>query len=1235
MFDHNDERLIKELLRRDEGVGTLDFKSKAYRLDNAHYKALFIKDVICMANTPRDHSAYILIGVHRKPDGTKEIVGVKEHPDDANLQELVNGQVRPVPKFQYRSVQYQGANLGVLEIFPRRGGPYIPIKEYPKKLNKDVIYFRRGSSNSEARAEEILEIAAWMKTADKETVKSSTPKSIEVSNWDKFYGACNKFDAGWTYVLVVGPNLLISKERKAALGRIDWSLVLDFDPETHISGLYASTESELKTARALHLLTLQNRISFNLIRGTYWLAGFGLKDIPTTLVNYDWRAWNRKYSEDLRRIATAFAKAASERPITFVILWDEPDYIRTICESFDGTCGDSLNFVFGVKDINKVTPIAQTFQAQSISIAFESICIGLERMVERRFIGKDVQLPTLESGPALVPQEKLHWLEEDLELVHMGSGQNPEPNHNPRKDFLQGNLISWVELAMHCDVDRDKTNVLQLKIERNLDNRGIKRNFFYHWPGAGGSTVARRIAWNLHDKYPTIRLLRIAPNETIERLRAIFNLTRLPLLVLVEGADISMTAFDQLFNEALSRQLPSIYLIVLRTFEQRGDNDNTVFLDSTLSISESQLFAQSYSEIQPDRRIPLESLVHSRNVWQRNPFYFGLTAFGKDFLSIGDYVSRRLQTGTDVQKQILAFLAIAYHYGQKAISAQMFAGLLGLPEKFVVRLENILPEPLRELTIREEEFWWRPAHELIAREIMESILQGNATDRRVWTKNLSTWAGKLIDMFFNPNKVPSDEVTNILSSIFILREHVELLGSPELSSAMRYAQIIENIPSAEGRLGVFKKLVETFPNEPHFWGHLGRFYAIELHNSDDALPAIDNAILLDERNNIFYHMKGMVLRQQIYNTLEACKQCGECSHIEYEDIKHKVEDAGEQFEKSRTLAAPQEEHAYVSHIQLLIRTVDFGFAMSKKPSREEFLVSKESAWYRELLDLSEHLLEELERKKEGERPGYYITQCQTGLKELYGDYSRVLEGWNSLLDQKDVFLPPVRRQIARVYLSRKNRSWDGLDQRELKRVAQLMQENIETDATDYRSIRSWFQAVRRIEGQSIETAIERLTYWKATCQSIEATFYLYILYVLQAFDGSLIAVSRALDLIKESSQMARTLAIRHNSIEWYGKGVGMKRILYHTQLIKAWEEEFEKGDKLSLLEGRIAKIYGPEAGNIELKCGLSAFFVPVRGFKRIYSRSQDENKAVRFYLSFSYDGLRAWAVRDASWITGH
>ena len=228
------------------------------------------------------------------------------------------------------------------------------------------------------------------------------------------------------------------------------------------------------------------------------------------------------------------------------------------------------------------------------------------------------------------------------------------------------------------------------------------------------------------------------------------------------------------------------------------------------------------------------------------------------------------------------------------------------------------------------------------------------------------------------------------------------------------------------------------------------------------------------------------------------------------------------------------------------------------------------------------------------------------------------------------FLPTVRRQIARVYLVRRNRSWDELDQRELGRVAELMRENIEADPTDYRSIRYWLQAVRRIDGQSIEATIERLLYWKAnTSEPLEATFNLYILYTLQSLDGLTSSVPNASGLITECSTLSRNLTIRHNSIEWYGKGVGMKRILHHSQLPERWEKEFEKGERLSLVEGRVHRIFGPEAGQVELSCGLIAFFVPERGFKRPYVRSRDENEAVRFYLSFAYDGLRAWAVRDA------
>jgi len=391
--------------------------------------------------------------------------------------------------------------------------------------------------------------------------------------------------------------------------------------------------------------------------------------------------------------------------------------------------------------------VASTFNAQLIPIDFADICSGLQRMTSKRSIGPDAYLPTLEGAPVLVPPEKLNWLEEDLEIVHLGSGQAEEPGSDPRQDFLRGMLVSWFGLAMHYDVDRDKTPTIQKRIDRDLAARSIRINRLYHWPGAGGTTIARRIIWNLHSTYPTVRLLRVIPDETIGRLREIYDLTQLPLLVVVEGANISITLLESLLNETLSRHLPLVFILVLRLFERVREQEGIVFVDSTLSIQESRLFAKSYSEIVPERRDQLDQIATRTGGQRRNPFYFGLVAFGKDFISINDYVNRRLETATEVQKQTLLFLAMAYHYGQKAVSAQVFTELLNIPERRIVRLEQALSEQLRELLVREDGLHWRPTHELIAKEILELILMGGAADRRVWKQNLSTWACKFIEIF--------------------------------------------------------------------------------------------------------------------------------------------------------------------------------------------------------------------------------------------------------------------------------------------------------------------------------------------------------------------------------------------------------------------------------------------------------------------------------------------------------
>lgn len=125
-----------------------------------------------MANTPREGSAYIVSGVICKKDGSKEILGISDHPDDADLQELVAGNVNPIPQFSYRPVPYGEKSIGILEIDLQKGGPFMPLLEYPNMMMKGPVYFRRGSSNATATSTELRRIIAWMETEDKSSKQS-------------------------------------------------------------------------------------------------------------------------------------------------------------------------------------------------------------------------------------------------------------------------------------------------------------------------------------------------------------------------------------------------------------------------------------------------------------------------------------------------------------------------------------------------------------------------------------------------------------------------------------------------------------------------------------------------------------------------------------------------------------------------------------------------------------------------------------------------------------------------------------------------------------------------------------------------------------------------------------------------------------------------------------------------------------------------------------------------------
>ncbi len=304
-----------------------------------------------------------------------------------------------------------------------------------------------------------------------------------------------------------------------------------------------------------------------------------------------------------------------------------------------------------------------------------------------------------------------------------------------------------------------------------------------------------------------------------------------------------------------------------------------------------------------------------------------------------------------------------------------------------------------DLIVKEGSHRWRPIHNLVAAEIIRQVLAGNETDLRVWNQNLSSWSRQLARFCENQPGISTDETMDLLRRIFVIRDDQQILGT-EQSGHPTYSRLIEDIPSEEGRLTVLRELVSLFPEEPHFWAHLGRFYSLTLKEHESAIDALGRALELTPQDNVLHHMLGMAIRAKAYNIIETHPyRDGGLREIS-EQLMLLEREAGEEFQRSRSLAS-SDEHGYISHIQLMIRCIEAGFRASGARTYEEFLLAAGAAWYRDLVDSSETLLEELARLKIGQdNLGRYFVQCRTSLDRLYGDYTRVIESWTNLIGRR-------------------------------------------------------------------------------------------------------------------------------------------------------------------------------------------------------------------------------------------
>ena len=187
------------------------------------------------------------------------------------------------------------------------------------------------------------------------------------------------------------------------------------------------------------------------------------------------------------------------------------------------------------------------------------------------------------------------------------------------------------------------------------------------------------------------------------------------------------------------------------------------------------------------------------------------------------------------------------------------------------------------------------------------MLPGGA-DPRTWRNYLADWGVSFIEFCRGDLPVQGDTMLDIVRSVFIYRDDLDVLGR-EQSVQRRFAHFIEDIPSSEGRIRVLEALVRSYPEEHHFWAHFARFHSVERKDFEKALEFADRAVLLADHDSVVYHMRGMVRRYQ-FSELRR-------DNVDISALVTIAELASADFEYSRSLN-PENEHGYIAEAQMLV-----------------------------------------------------------------------------------------------------------------------------------------------------------------------------------------------------------------------------------------------------------------------------------------------------------------------------
>lgn len=1097
-------------------------------------------------------------------------------------------------------------------------------------------------------------------------VDAATISVLQMTDMDYFVEQVDSFDKGSRYILVAPFSTQgLSETLLRNLMGIRWSVVIDFNCHTkEPGGIYHSMLPTIDDNSTPFTILNRDGLS-NLSKGTNgnvnWIYANGLSTLQGT-VTPDITAWiSKRMHHFLREVLTEFCKKSLSR-IHIISLLDEPDYLDEIIHQFDGIDFAERDLVtFSVISDNAVV------RENSLKLSRYGFDIKSYNFTLQSFLTKigDFMQPE-ERHTILVPARNQQNESVMLDVTHLYSKFSANGisviHHDIAAEgggeiktipaFYQGETITWKELEADIDVLRSRYDELRRKIMDRLKGRQSQKFQLYHLAGAGGTTVSRRLAYDLRDDAPTIFINEYIKGITLNLIELLSMTVNRAMLAIVESSKVGN--IDDLIAECNAKKRVVVFVYVERTLK-RPQMVSHPFQDF---INDKMYDGEEKSKF--SYKVQLYNPSRSNEEWIKKTPYskcevldFSMSIAEKNYsrAALSSYIQQYLKELSEPVAEFLAYVSLIYYYAQRSVSDLVFRKVLvanngksGLMEYLRTNLQE---RPFLEKLITDDsdglsdDREWRPRYSIFAELMLEQLLGGSFPER--WKDALPEWSRKLIKAVKKNYEYLTDEVQKMLVAVFLEREKEDLLGQEEAWGARgaqeKFSQLLDDMAfNPDDQKSILKLLAESFPTVSHFWGHLARYCYENADTPDQFVEAaeyIEKALDNQGQNDYnLLHIAGMCRRRQIeyyYRTHQT---------IDRDDLETLTATARDYFRQSRE-ANPKNVHAYTSEIQLLTIVIEYGKSLSNYDKYYSFLVARENSWFFELYEDLNDLIDELSSlvnqistlgfTNRINRTKTMLAKSESKSWEYVGDFKQSLNTLQEHIRNADrLTLPRLRTMYVRtLLLSKVNgkydellEAWTKLTNAERTLVSEYLNKNVQQNSGDVMSMKIWIQLVRYSSLDiSIDEVKSRLNMMYKNSEDfpmarLEAAYNLYILNLFELIRDNDTLNNRKKDEIQRWIDICKDLSPNDKyPYEW----------LYHLDDISGIVNAKSKTD-FKLLErvtGTITDIKSNAQGTIRLDCGFDVFFTPSVGN---FIQGKDETTRVEMVIGFRHEGPTAYEV---------